>query len=79
MKKTLTIVWVLLVLLTAAMYILAEDLLHIHLPSWVIMLFSVLKFLLVGWFFVELRHAHPFWRVVFSLFILLLAIVIIAL
>lgn len=79
MKKTLTIVWVLLVLLTAAMYVLAENLLHIDLPSWVIMLFSVLKFLLVGWFFVELRHAHPFWRVVFSLFILLLAIVIIAL
>jgi len=77
MKKTLTIVWVLLVLLTAAMYALADDLLHIHLPAWVIMLFSGLKFLLVGWFFVELRHAHPFWQVVFSLFIIILAVVII--
>ncbi len=78
MKKTLTVVWVLLVLLTLAMYGLAEDLLRIHLPAWVIMLISVLKFLLVGWFFVELRHAHPFWRVALSLFILALAVVIIA-
>ena len=57
MKRGFTIVWVLLMLLTATSFLLGER----HAGSVLILCAAGLKFSLVAWYFMDLRHSAFIW------------------
>ncbi len=58
MKNTEIIVWLILLLLTLAVFLLSPFADYIPL----LLIFSGLKFLLVAFQFMGIRHAHGFWK-----------------
>lgn len=61
-NKTLTIVWILLVILTITEYSLSEISLPTKVVFFGILGASLLKYLGVAFEFLELKHAHGFWK-----------------
>ena len=61
-KKILTITWILLVILTIAEYTFAEISLPVKIAFAGIMLASFIKYIGVAFQFLELKHAHGFWK-----------------
>jgi len=61
-RETLVIVWIVLVVLTILEYTFAE----LKMPAIIafagILLASFIKYLGVAFEFLELKHAHPFWK-----------------
>ncbi len=78
MKKNniLLIIWILLVVLTAVEYTFSEVFRYSKIAFFGIMLASFIKYIGVAFQFLELKHAHPFWKA-FSVIIVLLFITII--
>ncbi len=68
-----TITWILLVLLTLFGFFMAESsgFASKMLVFGLILIATVIKFLSVGFQFLELKEAHIAWRILFVLFILL--------
>jgi len=64
MKKEniLTITWILLVILTIVEYTFAELSINVKLAFGGIMIASFLKYIGVAFQFLELKHAHSFWK-----------------
>ena len=64
MKKEniLTITWILLVILTIAEYTFAEISLPTKIAFFGIMTASFIKYIGVAFQFLELKHAHSFWK-----------------
>lgn len=61
-KNTLTIVWISLVILTVIEYLFTEISISTKLAFIGIMIASFLKYLGVAFQFLELKHAHSFWK-----------------
>lgn len=71
MKKQLTLIYGILLLLTIATAILSKFSIHkIAVVS--ILSLSGVKFLLVAFHFMEMKKANPFWKVIITLFLVLL-------
>lgn len=71
MKKQLTLIYGIVLLLTVATAILSKFSIHkIAVVS--ILVLSGIKFLLVAFHFMEMKKANPFWKVILSLFLVLL-------
>ena len=64
MKKynILTIIWILLVILTIVEYAFTEISVSTKIAFGGIMIASFFKYIGVAFEFLELRHAHPFWK-----------------
>ncbi len=64
MKKEniLTIIWILLVILTALEYTFAEVSLAVEIAFAGIIIASFIKYIGVAFQYLELKHAHPFWK-----------------
>jgi len=69
-NKSLTIIWVLLVVLTIVEYSFAEISMPTKVMFFGIMGASLLKYIGVAFEFLELKHAHGFWKF-FTVFIVL--------
>ena len=69
MKIANLLTWILLVALTISAYFFSEGQLSGHWLVLTIMGISIIKFNLIGWQFVEIKHAHPFWKIIFTGFI----------
>jgi hypothetical protein len=69
-SKSLTIIWVLLVVLTLVEYSFTEISLPTKVMFFGIMGASLLKYIGVAFEFLELKHAHGFWKF-FAVFIVL--------
>lgn len=57
MNRVVTIVWLFLITLTTASWLLAER----HVTAAALIGLAVVKFALVAWWFMELRRAHKLW------------------
>ncbi len=69
--KSLT-VWILLMLMTLFSYLLTQfEIAFIY-----IFILFAFKFLLVSVYFMELKHGHVFWRNLLSLYLALLAMIL---
>ncbi|MCZ2393840.1 MAG: cytochrome C oxidase subunit IV family protein [Chitinophagales bacterium] len=78
MKNSLLYTFLILIILT----ILSASLSHFQLAKTgviVIVIFAIIKFLLVGFQFLELQLAHKFWKVLFVIYSCLMAAVFIIL
>ncbi len=78
MKKnsTLIFIWIILVVLTIVEYTFSEISTYSKLAFFGIIIASFIKYIGVAFQFLELKHAHPFWKS-FSIIIVLLFITII--
>ena len=80
MEKSLLIkVWILLVLLTILSALVSNNFSHYNYIIIIIIGFSMVKFLGISFFFMELKKAHPFWKtavIVYLLLFLTIAILI---
>ena len=70
MTKSNIITWVLLIALTVASYLFSEGNLSGNKLVLFIMSITIVKFISIGLQFVELKHAHTIWKVMFIGFIL---------
>ena len=59
-NKANTILWIALVILISLSYFFSEK--HIQSAAVIIALVSIVKFLSVGYQFMETKHAHIFWN-----------------
>ncbi|MFV0541998.1 MAG: cytochrome C oxidase subunit IV family protein [Aestuariibaculum sp.] len=66
MKNNPLYILIALILLTAVSALAANG--YLGTPLYIILLASWLKFLLVGFYFMELRHAHTTWKWLLSIF-----------
>ena len=62
--QTYTIVWAFLILLIVSLYLFSEA----GFGTSMFLFISVIKFLLVGFFFMEVRNSHIVWKLVLILF-----------
>ncbi|HMU97436.1 MAG TPA: cytochrome C oxidase subunit IV family protein [Chitinophagales bacterium] len=67
MQKSLLFTYIILIVLTIlspllATYVVVKPIIYI------IIIFSVIKFLLVGYQFMELKNAHTFWKAIFTIY-----------
>lgn len=63
MKQTNTIILAVLLVLIGSAFLLSGRTPTSHGPIWLLLAISAVKFVLVGFFFMEGRHAHPAWRI----------------
>ncbi len=78
MNKTLFFnVWVVLIVLTIIVAIISES--NMLYTSILIIALSIVKFLGVSFYFMELRKSHPFWKLSVLIFVVLFAITVIIL
>lgn len=71
MKNKLTITYIILVLLTILSTLISGTSLSMTIVIGIVAI-SVIKFILVGWEFMELKQAHTFWKsiyIVYSVFL----------
>lgn len=66
--RTHAVVWTALMLLTLVAFGAGESVLG-GVAFTALLLVAAVKSLLVGWHYMELRSAHPAWRLVFSLYL----------
>jgi len=59
-NKTNTILWIALIVLISLSYFFSEK--HIQSAAIIIAFVSIVKFLSVGYQFMETKHAHNFWK-----------------
>ncbi len=77
MTKSNIIVWVGLVLFTLLTFYSSEDLFSGTQLAFVLMGIVVVKFLGIGFQFIELKQAHTTWKVLFTGFILFFGLLVI--
>lgn len=70
-------VWILLLVLTIFSTIVSES--NMLYASVLIIVLSIVKFLGVSFYFMELRKSHPFWKLSVLIFVVLFAITVIIL
>lgn len=70
-------VWILLLVLTFFSTIVSES--NMLYASVLIIVLSIVKFLGVSFYFMELRKSHPFWKLSVLIFVVLFAITVIIL
>jgi len=71
MNKSLTIVWLFLVVLTLLSVSVSSALIGYAYQSQVIIFFALIKFIGVTFYFMNLKKAHPFWKIITVVFIVL--------
>jgi len=76
MKKSNIILWVALVSLTLLTFYSSEDLFTGTNLVLVLMSITIVKFLGIGFQYVELKDAAPVWKVLFTGFILLFSVLV---
>ena len=76
MTKSNIITWVLLIALTVASYLFSEGNLSGNSLVLFIMGITIIKFTGIGFQFVELKHAHTAWKVLFVGFILAFSVLV---
>ena len=76
MTKSNIITWVLLIALTVAAYIFSEGNLSGNTLVLFIMGITIIKFTGIGFQYVELKHAHTIWKVLFIGFILAFSVLV---
>ena len=76
MNKSNIITWILLIVLTVAAYMFSEGNLSGNTLVLFIMGITIIKFSSIGLQFVELKHAHIVWKVLFIGFILFFSVLI---
>ena len=74
-KNILLFTWIALIVLTAVEYAFSEISTSAKIAFFGIMLASFIKYIGVAFEFLELKHAHPFWKS-FSVIIVLLFVTI---
>ena len=77
MTKSNIITWILLIALTVAAYMFSEGNLSGNTLVLFIMAITIIKFTSIGFQFVELKHAHMAWKVLFIGFILLFSVLVV--
>ncbi len=75
-KNILLIIWILLLVLTAVEYTFSEVFRYSKIAFFGIMLASFIKYIGVAFQFLELKNAHPFWKSLSVIIVLLFIIVI---
>lgn len=75
MKNSLFISFVILVILTLT-GVSASYLFHAKWAVFIILLFAVIKFYIVGFEFMEIKTAHSFWKTIFIIYALIIGSVI---
>ena len=78
MKRANVILWIALVLLTLLTFYSSEDLFSGTKLVLVLMGIVIIKFLGIGFQYVELKDAAPVWKVLFTGFIVLFSILVIS-
>ena len=73
--KQIFVVWLVLVFLGAIVAIVSDTLESFNFVLEIIFLFSALKFLLVSFYFMELKNAHLFWKASLVAFLLLFFVI----
>jgi heme/copper-type cytochrome/quinol oxidase subunit 4 len=76
MKISNKIVWISLIVLTIASFLTSKEGLANKTTIITIVLLSSIKFLSIGFQFMELKHAHKFWKIFFSGIILFYMVVV---
>lgn len=74
MKNTLTLSYIVLLFFTLIVAFVASGGIT-PLAVKVILMLSLAKFLIVGWQFMELKHAHSFWKVLLGAFAGLMGVI----
>ena len=74
MKNLFLKVWIVLLLLTITAAVISNNVLAKYAPVLIIFL-SVLKFLVVSFYFMNLRKAHVFWKVSVIMFVAVFSII----
>jgi len=74
MKNRTIIVWVILVLLTIAVGVISS--LSLSNAAIVIIVLSVIKFIGVSFYFMELKKAHVFWKASVLIYLLLFSTIV---
>ena len=74
MNRRIILVWVLLVLLTIAVGIISS--LPLSYAAVAILIISVIKFIGVSFYFMELKKAHIFWKISVLIYVLLFSTII---
>ena len=77
MKKSNLILWIALVLFTLLTFYSSEDLFSGTKLTMVLMGIVIVKFFGIGFQYVELKNAAPLWKVLFTGFIFVFAILVI--
>jgi len=76
MKRANVILWIVLVLLTLLTFYSSEDIFSGTKLVLVLMSIVIIKFLGIGFQYVELKDAAPVWKVLFTGFILVFAVLV---
>ncbi|WP_457610310.1 cytochrome C oxidase subunit IV family protein [Lutibacter sp.] len=80
MEKSLLVkVWILLVLLTILSALVSNNFSHYNYIIAIIIGFSMVKFLGISFFFMELKKAHSFWKIAVIVYLLLFSTIAIIL
>lgn len=77
MKKHLLITWLLLIVLTIVSAIISWLFYQVNFLEELIIILSVLKFIGVAFYFMDLKKAHAFWKTTILVFLLFFLITII--
>ncbi|RXP56151.1 hypothetical protein EC396_07710 [Lutibacter sp. HS1-25] len=64
-------IWVVLIIITLLAAFTAQTLVHSNFIIHVILTFSAIKFLLVSFYFMEIKKAHAFWKASLIIFVLI--------
>ncbi|REE80373.1 cytochrome c oxidase subunit IV [Lutibacter oceani] len=78
-KKILLKVWIVLIVLTVSVALVANLTLSISFTAIIILSLSILKFLGVSFYFMELKKAHVFWKAAVLMYVFLFFVIIIIL
>ncbi|WP_347175001.1 cytochrome C oxidase subunit IV family protein [Polaribacter uvawellassae] len=70
-RKNLFIVWILLLISTVTVVFFSSSLVSENSSAALIILISVLKFLAVSFYFMEMKNAHVFWKASIIIYLLL--------
>ena len=74
MNKSATITWIILIVLTITSALVSK--LESKYVALIILIFSALKFFGIAFQFMELKKAHPFWKVSIIGFIIIFAVIL---
>jgi len=77
MKTSNLIVWIALIALTLVTFYSSESYFSGNTLVFVIMAIVIVKFLGIGFQYIELKDAHPVWKVLFTGFILLFSLMVV--
>lgn len=78
MKKANIITWILLIILTLLGFYFSEGQATGIILALSLMGITILKFSGIGFQFIELKHAHVFWKIIYMGYIVLFAILVIS-